>query len=692
MHSRFLVLLLLAAATLAAQAQPDSALPDPALPQHPRLLFNAAGVARLKTRVQSQPWQDQWKRAQAAYDAGMKAPIVLPLRGSNWFHWYVCPTHGARLTTGKKIGEWQWEHICPTGHEVWKGDPSKPDRDFDGCILAGLHDGLARAVRQGGILYAVTGEARYAEHARDILLAYAAKYLDYPLHDTQGRARVGGGRLSPQTLDESVWLIPAAQGADLIWDTLSPADRKTITEKLFLPAARDVILPHRLGIHNIQNWKNSAVGLTGLLLGDTALIRAAIDDPDRGYRVQMAKGVQPDGVWFEGSWGYHAYTISAVWALVEAGRNCGMDLYGEPFKKMFEAPIQLAMPNLMLPAFNDSAESTVRNELYELAYARYHDPIYLAALSGSNRRNEYALWFGEDQLPANSAAALGSRNATASGYAILQRGEGAPATWLCLKYGPHGGGHGHPDKNNFILYARGAVLFPDPGTRPYGSPLHTGWDKLTLAHNTLVADEASQAEATGKSLAFGSDGGADFAMTDAGAIYPGVRFVRTAVLLEQNLVAFIDRITADQPHQYDLATHYAGKWRALPGGEAIRLAGKNGYQLLQDATSRPGGALSLQVEAPDGTPATVALAANAPTDVITATGVGKSTEDRIPVSLFRRTAQNTTYAWAVALDGSTVSVTVEREAGDAVNIRVENAGKVWKVAADPAAGSVKVTR
>ena len=62
------------------------------------------------------------------------------------------------------------------------------------------------------------------------------------------------------------------------------------------------------------------------------------------------------------------------------------------------------------------------------------------------------------------------------------------ATWLCLKYGPHGGGHGHPDKNNFVLYARGKVLFPDPGTRPYGSPLHNGWDKITLAHNTLVVD------------------------------------------------------------------------------------------------------------------------------------------------------------------------------------------------------------
>ena len=96
--------------------------------------------------------------------------------------------------------------------------------------------------------------------------------------------------------------------------------------------------------------------------------------------------------------------MNALWPLAEAARNSGIDLYGEPLKKMFEAPIQLAMPNLMLPAFNDSAESPVRNNLYELAYARYRDPLYLRALNGANRRNEHALWFGVDRIPAEQAA------------------------------------------------------------------------------------------------------------------------------------------------------------------------------------------------------------------------------------------------------------------------------------------------
>lgn len=53
---------------------------------------------------------------------------------------------------------------------------------------------------------------------------------------------------------------------------------------------------------------------------------------------------------------------------------------------------------------------------------------------------------------------------------------------LILKFGPHGGGHGHYDKLGFVSYARGGILAVDPGTQPYGAPTHDTWDKMTVAH------------------------------------------------------------------------------------------------------------------------------------------------------------------------------------------------------------------
>jgi hypothetical protein len=623
----------------------------PQLPQHPRLLFDAAGIARLKQRVESAPWSAQWSRLRRNADQSLAEAIDLPPRGSNWFHWYVCPTHGARLATGKRIGPWQWEHVCPVGREALHGDPTSPKTDFDGCAMSGTHSRYAEAVRDLGVLYQVTGEGKYAARAREILLAYAARYLEYPLHTINNEAKIGGGRVGPQTLDEAVWLIPMAQGADLVWDTLSGTDRETIAVRLFLPAARDVILPHRMGVHNIQNWKNSAVGLTGFLLGDDALIRAAIDDPDRGYRTQMARGAQADGVWFEGAWGYHFYTLDAVWALVEAARNCGIDLYGDPLRRMFEAPIRLAMPNLKLPAFNDSGESDIHNGLYELALARYHEPLLVNGIPPA-RNSQMALWFGEDRLPAAASAATGSRNFEASGYAILERGAGRDATWLCLKYGPSGGGHGHPDKNNFILYSRGEVLFLDPGTRPYGSNLHGEWDRATLAHNTLVVDGASQTPATGRIVAFGEN----YAMTDAGPVYRGVRFVRTAIQLDERQMVFVDQVQSDAQHTYDLALHLAGKWNDVAAGPAPELPSREGYQHLRDVRTTDAPFLSAGR-------VSVRLAASEPTQTIIATGPGKSTEDRVPMAIFRRKARQTTYVWSVTLDGAAAALGVQEKDG-----------------------------
>src|SRR5947207_11491033 len=107
---------------------------------------------------------------------------------------------------------------------------------------------------------------------------------------------------------------------DLIWSELTEPDRQAIETQLLRPALEEVILPRRMGVHNIQCRHNSAIGLVGFLLGDQKLIWTAIDDPANGFRRQIEKGVLADGMWIEGSSGYHFFTISGLLPLAEAAR------------------------------------------------------------------------------------------------------------------------------------------------------------------------------------------------------------------------------------------------------------------------------------------------------------------------------------------------------------------------------------
>ncbi|MDB6018048.1 MAG: Heparinase family protein [Pedosphaera sp.] len=631
------------------------------LPPNPRLLLNAAGIAQLKERIAAAPWaQAEWEKLTNSAEAELGEPIVLPPRGGNWGHNYVCPIHGARLRQGKEIGPWQWEHICPVGDHILHGDTSKATLDFDGACLRGIHDGYAEEVVNHGLVYQMTGDVRHARKAREILLAYAERYLAYPLHDNEGKPGKGG-RVASQSLTEATWLIPMLQGADLVWVTLSEADRRAIADKLIMPALKEVIIPSNHGIHNIQCRLNSSIGLAGLLLGDQKLVSLAIDGPV-GYRAQMAKGVMGDGMWLEGSSGYHFFTIAGVWPLLEAARNCGIDLYGPKFQSMFDGPLALAMPNFSLPNFNDSSVVALQGEedFYELALARYHNLAYASILSRSRRHGQLALLFGETKLPTGERTELGSRNSTGSGYAMLQRGPGKDATWLCVKYGAHGGWHGHPDKNNFILYTQGEIVAPDAGTHAYGSPLHENWDRTTFAHNTLVVDQVSQDQATGTSLAFGTEQGVDYSVTDAGAIYHGVHFIRTAAMLTPELIVFVDQIQADAPHTFDLVYHQMGTWEGLPDGKTFSPPATVGYQYLTQATTRSASdnGLTLKTTTESGLHPTISLTGDVATEVITGYGILKTTEEHVPLVVQRRHGKNTVYVWAVSLNSVPVALKV----------------------------------
>ncbi|MCX7008597.1 MAG: hypothetical protein NTY53_15320, partial [Kiritimatiellaeota bacterium] len=179
-------------------------------------------------------------------------------------------------------------------------------------------------------------------------------------------------------------------------------------------------------------------------------------------------------------------------------------------------------------------------------------------------------------------------------------------------------------------------------------------------------------------------------------IAKGVRFVRTAVMLNENLIVFADQLSADKPHTFDLATHCNGTWQTPPPGGAFTLPAQNGYQHLKNATlCRTNAALAQTFSLAPDWRGVIALAAGEPTEVITATGVGKSTADRILMTIFRRTAAQTTFVWALALDGTAPTLQAvlpqNPRLDPTIGVRIASGTSSWQLAINTAKATVGVT-
>ncbi|MGQ9729848.1 MAG: heparinase II/III domain-containing protein [Candidatus Zipacnadales bacterium] len=616
--------------------------------EHPCLLLTRADVPTVLARVEAdEDCKAVYESLKKSADGWLTRIPEYPDRGSQWWHWYTCKACGARLTTKSDT-----EHVCPDCGTVYTGWP------YDDVVLDRKHGALANGIRDCGLMYVLTGERAYAQKAREILLGYAERYLNYPLHNIHGKPEKGGGHVGPQTLDEATWLIPVAQGFDCIYDTLSEEDIRTIADKLLLPAAW-LIHDHQWGIHNICCWHDSAYGLVGLTLGENQLAAEAINGP-KGFRAQIEQGVTEDGFWYESAWGYHFYTMSALQPLAVAARHVGIDLYTQRYKSMYDAPLRFMAPGGQLAAFNDSGTANVLSQgrLYEIAYARWGDARHLLPILESGRRSLERLLYGAE-LGVAEHSTLSSTVFPAAGYVILRSGalgETAanryiPENYVALDYGPHGGGHGHPDKLGFVLYGKGTLLAEDPGSIAYGNPAHGGWFRQTLSHNTIVVDGKSQQPCTGmlQFAAFGDDIG--LCSVRADQAYPGVRLRRSLALVGDRVIDIV-LCEANNEHQYELAYHNRGILEsALPFTALAQVPEGDGYSWAKEWRSAPAPHLWRAVWQQEGGPTVtlVQAAAEGKREVLTAIGMGNPTRIRVPFIVSRQQGQSALFCTALAI-------------------------------------------
>ena len=609
----------------------------------PHVLLQPADFDRINALARAEPWAEKIRanlvRAAEAWPAqhlkeyGLKewAP---PAEGGGWGGDYICPEHGARLKFSPG------HNACPICGKDYHGWP------YDYAAFLWRHEANATAVRDLGLAFRLTGNAAFAGKARVILLAYAQLYPTMPIRSHKDWPTAGsrsGGRVTSQTLNESDWAQTMAFGYDLVRATLTPEDRAVI-ERDVLRSASDVVARRERSLGNWTARHNAGHLAVGLVIGDKALVELAINS-EFGLRDELRRGVTAEGPWHEGSWGYHFYVMGPLIRACEMAARAGIAVpEAENLRKMLDAPLACMLPDGTLPNFNDSGFTALRNYAvyYDIGFRLFGDPRYLRIVRGAERSLDALLWgsaaAGEGALPE-----LGSAVLPGAGFAML-RASGTDHT-VAVKFGVHGGGHGHFDKLNFVSFAHGRSQAVDPGTQSYAYKTHKTWDKITVSHNTVVLDETTQAESTGKLLEWHPGELATAVRLDAGPAYKDARLDRLLVHTAGYTLDVLDVTTTDGAvHRIDWVYHNTGRATSpLTLTPYTAFPGKEGYQHLTaargaltasawDATfSQPGGGMRVHMLGEIGT------------TVVLGEGLGQDLTIPVPFAMARRQATATRF-------------------------------------------------
>ncbi|MGA5690571.1 alginate lyase family protein [Cytobacillus pseudoceanisediminis] len=523
--------------------------------KHPSALINKSDLEQARNRITEENWAESYLNyIKKQADQLMASDVTVPAEGAGHSSWYQC-SNGSPLTYTKDSNK----HYCPSEGKYYTGDKYNAGWRFYRM------EELVLGLRNLGNAYVLTNEEEYAEKAKEILLDLSRKYPNYQLQER-------GGKLFWQSLDEAVAVIDVAFAYDLIYNSkaLSSADHLKIKE--FLKKSASTIHNNPMGKSNWQAWHNAAIAMVGAAADDQTLINEAIEGP-QGAKQLLRKGVLEDGFWWEGSIAYHMYALAAFTVIAEVAENQGTSLYDQDLlKKMYDAPIQYAYPDMTLPSNNNGGiyghsligSSSSRGFYdYEAAYSYYKDPAYRDLLikkyNKVKRTGDFSLYLGETLNTGGNQLSYASTIFKNLGHGILRAGN---SMYTLMDFGAHGGSHGHFDKLHLDIYGANMLLGADPGTPGYTHPLHSKWYQQTISHNLVLVDGRNQNQAEGILKYFLNK--PPFNILHASAIdaNPGLKYERM-VWTDQYYI--LDRFWVSDPikaHTFDWMFHSNGEFKS----------------------------------------------------------------------------------------------------------------------------------
>ena len=486
-----------------------------------------------------------------------------------------------------------------------------------------------------GILYNTTGDERYAKIVKDMLFKYAK--LNPQLKNHPQATSSSPGHIFWQALNDANWLVYTGMAYDLIYNSMTPAERKTIEYGAFKPEVDFMTVDLKDWfnlIHNHGVWACAGVGIVGIATNNKDYVDMALYGTDKkgksGFIAQMNGLFSPDGYYTEGAY-YVRYAILPYYLFANALQHARPELgvfqhRNSILKKALLAGLEQTNLNGTFFPINDALKEKdyTSNELVSavdiawgvygkdnglLTVAKKQGRVLInkggasvaAAIASTKNISEY--------YPYATAEYTDGMKGDEGGVSLLRTGKDKKLSTLIFKYASHGLSHGHFDELNINFFDKGNEIFTDYGSvrfigveQKYGGRYLTEnktYASATIAHNTMVVDEKIQfdgnediAEKYHSEKLF-----SDVKRPEVQAVaakeenaYKGVQLQRNVYMLQlpdgKKLIADIFNATSAEEHQYDLPFQYSGnlistsfKYTANTK-EQKQLGSKNGYQFL----------------------------------------------------------------------------------------------------------------
>jgi hypothetical protein len=479
--------------------------------------------------------------------------------------------------------------ITTTHREIWEIVKEKAD-GYLGKITPSKYTtqedmrAAGRGVPWQCLAYLITGNAAYLEGAKKWVLTICS----FPRWEQNNS--LSGGEC----------LFGVAIGYDWLYKHFSGEERKLIREKLITQARAMKSGPpvhHDVWLANHNHVEHNGLAAAGFALYDE--VPEAVDwirQADLVFRT-MFKTASDDGSSTEGHQ-YWGYTTEAVLRYCEVARDLlGVDYYGSTWLKgVPDFIIHSTTPDFnaetCVMTFGDAGRSFASHGpahiLYRLAaeYKNVHAQWLAREMDRRGvGRGDYCtwaslLWYDErvQSAPLSRLPTFG--NSSDIGWITSRSKWDADAVMVGFKCGPMhghkvqsyydrqydekwpkyhsiGGGHGHPDINNFQVYAYGKWLAIDPGyqtpkpTRSHNTILVNGQGQLGGGTTWFDRDAVISARASSAIIKVKSGAAYDYVIGDAKNIYPAssglTKFHRHFIYLKPDIIVVVDVLKANRP-------------------------------------------------------------------------------------------------------------------------------------------------